>query len=158
MAMTDFFTDVPSRVAYANEDPADGLGYRVYDPERMVAGKRMEDQLRIAVCYWHSFNCPGSDIFGDGTMQRCVSLVISPVDLSAEFKQSISYVHRPKIYGDVQCGLRPLIDIGSFGNEQFSDLQLPCGPMTARVGAASPHSQPQAPGLLNTCRLPADFS
>jgi xylose isomerase len=70
MAMTDFFTDVPGRVAYANEDPPDGLGYRVYDPERMVAGKRMEDQLRIAVCYWHSFNWPGSDIFGDGTFDR----------------------------------------------------------------------------------------
>jgi xylose isomerase len=30
----------------------------------------MEDQLRIAVCYWHSFNWAGSDIFGDGTFDR----------------------------------------------------------------------------------------
>jgi xylose isomerase len=30
----------------------------------------MEDQLRIAVCYWHSFNWPGSDVFGDGTFDR----------------------------------------------------------------------------------------
>jgi xylose isomerase len=30
----------------------------------------MEDQMRIAVCYWHSFNWPGSDIFGAGTFDR----------------------------------------------------------------------------------------
>src|SRR5437762_276280 len=36
----------------------------------MVAGKRMEDHLRIAVCLWHSFNWPGSDVFGVGTFDR----------------------------------------------------------------------------------------
>src|SRR5258706_1049375 len=30
----------------------------------------MEDQLRIAVCLWHSFNWPGSDVFGVGTFDR----------------------------------------------------------------------------------------
>ncbi len=46
------------------------LSYRVYEPDRLVLGKRMEDQLRIAVCYWHSFNWPGSDVFGMGTFDR----------------------------------------------------------------------------------------
>jgi xylose isomerase len=30
----------------------------------------MEDHLRMAVCYWHSFNWPGSDVFGAGTFDR----------------------------------------------------------------------------------------
>jgi xylose isomerase len=69
--MTDFFSDVPRRVRFAGEqhDP-DELSYRVYDPARMVAGKSMADHLRIAVCYWHSFNWPGSDVFGAGTFDR----------------------------------------------------------------------------------------
>jgi xylose isomerase len=46
------------------------LSYKVYDPDRQVLGKRMEDQLRIAVCYWHSFNWAGSDVFGNGTFDR----------------------------------------------------------------------------------------
>lgn len=46
------------------------LSYRVYEPDRLVLGKRMEDQLRIAVCYWHSFNWPGTDVFGMGTFDR----------------------------------------------------------------------------------------
>jgi len=46
------------------------LAYRVYDKDREVLGKRMEDWLRVAVCYWHSFNWPGTDIFGGGTLPR----------------------------------------------------------------------------------------
>jgi xylose isomerase len=68
--MTDFFTEVADKVAPAGTDPGDGLGFRIYDPDRIVAGRRMEDQLRIAVCYWHSFAWAGNDVFGDGTFDR----------------------------------------------------------------------------------------
>jgi len=66
----EFFTDVAQPVRFAGRGGADGLAYRVYDPDRIVAGRRMEDHLRIAVCYWHSFNWPGSDVFGAGTFDR----------------------------------------------------------------------------------------
>ena len=46
------------------------LGYRWYDPDRKVLGKRMEDQLRFAVCYWHSFVWEGGDAFGGETFKR----------------------------------------------------------------------------------------
>ena len=46
------------------------FGYRWYDPERVVLGKRMEDQLRFAVCWWHSFVWPGTDPFGDDAFRR----------------------------------------------------------------------------------------
>jgi len=49
---------------------ADPLSYRYYDKDRLVLGKRMEDHLRAAVCYWHSFAWPGSDVFGAGTFDR----------------------------------------------------------------------------------------
>ncbi|MYL08017.1 MAG: xylose isomerase, partial [Acidimicrobiia bacterium] len=69
--MTDFFDTVPEPVAFAGRRAGLGqLAYRVYDPDRQVMGRRMEDHLRIAVCYWHSFNWPGSDIFGHGTFDR----------------------------------------------------------------------------------------
>ena len=66
----DFFSDVTEPVGFAGPAHGDGLAYQVYDPDRMVAGKRMEDHLRIAVCYWHSFNWPGSDVFDTGTFDR----------------------------------------------------------------------------------------
>jgi len=67
--MAEFFTDV-SPIKYEGPDTETDLAYRFYDPDRLVLGKRMEDHLRIAVAYWHSFAWPGSDVFGAGTFDR----------------------------------------------------------------------------------------
>jgi xylose isomerase len=66
----EFFTDVPGPIGFGGLDSDDDLAFRVYEPDREVLGKRMEDHLRIAVCYWHSFTWPGSDVFGAGTLDR----------------------------------------------------------------------------------------
>ena len=63
-----FFGTGPVRPA--GDEPGEGLAYEVYDPDLLVGGKRMEDHLRIAVCYWHSFCSPGDDVFGRGTWDR----------------------------------------------------------------------------------------
>ena len=57
-------------IRFAGPDTDNELAYRVYDKNRVVLGKRMEEWLKIAVCYWHSFNWPGADIFGTGTLPR----------------------------------------------------------------------------------------
>jgi xylose isomerase len=57
-------------VRFEGTDSKNEYAYRVYDPDRMVLNKRMEDWLKVAVCYWHSFNWPGTDIFGGGTLPR----------------------------------------------------------------------------------------
>ncbi|WP_114390583.1 xylose isomerase [Notoacmeibacter marinus] len=65
--MTDFFQDLkPLRF---DPDGAD-LAFRHYDPNETLMGKRMEDHLRFAVAYWHSFAWPGGDPFGGQTFQR----------------------------------------------------------------------------------------
>jgi xylose isomerase len=68
--VADFFSDVPGRIGFGGLGSSEPLSYRVYDPDRLVLGKRMEDHLRVAVCLWHSFNWPGSDVFGVGTFDR----------------------------------------------------------------------------------------
>jgi len=46
------------------------MAYRWYDKDRLVLGRRMEEQLRFAACYWHSFVGSGTDPFGDTTFAR----------------------------------------------------------------------------------------
>jgi xylose isomerase len=65
-----FFPDVPGRIPFGGLASDDPLSFRVYDRDRVVFGKRMEDHLRIGVCYWHSFAWPGTDMFGSGTLDR----------------------------------------------------------------------------------------
>lgn len=66
--MSLFATIDPIR--FEGPDTQNEYAFRVYDKARMVLGKRMEDWLRPAICYWHSFNWPGSDMFGGGTLPR----------------------------------------------------------------------------------------
>ncbi|HVY24417.1 MAG TPA: xylose isomerase [Steroidobacteraceae bacterium] len=66
--MSIFSSITPIR--YEGPETNNDLAYRVYNKDRVVLGKRMEDWLRPAVCYWHSFNWPGNDIFGAGTLPR----------------------------------------------------------------------------------------
>ncbi|MEE2673412.1 MAG: xylose isomerase [Myxococcota bacterium] len=58
------------RIPYEGPGSENDLAFRYYDPERLVLGKRMQDHLRMAACYWHSFCWPGSDVFGDGSFDR----------------------------------------------------------------------------------------
>lgn len=67
--MTAFFDGIP-HVRYEGPQSDNDYAYRWYDPERMVLGKRMEEHLRFAVCYWHSFCWPGGDPFGGPTFER----------------------------------------------------------------------------------------
>ena len=64
-----FFTDV-ERIPYEGPQSTNDLAFRHYDAERVVLGRRMEDHLRFAVCYWHTFCWDGSDVFGAGTFDR----------------------------------------------------------------------------------------
>ncbi len=66
----EFFSDIAQAIPFGGLDSTDPLSFKVYQPDRLVLGRRMEDHLRIAVCLWHSFNWPGSDVFGSGTFDR----------------------------------------------------------------------------------------
>lgn len=65
-----FFTDVPDPIPYEGPDCDDPLAFRWYDEDRVVGERTMRDHLRMSVCYWHSFNWDGSDVFGAGTFDR----------------------------------------------------------------------------------------
>lgn len=64
-----FFGEV-GPIEFEGLDSDNDLAFNVYEPDREVLGKRMEDHMRAAVCYWHSFNWPGNDVFGAGTFDR----------------------------------------------------------------------------------------
>jgi xylose isomerase len=64
-----FFLNVKP-ISFSSDAPDSSLVYRYYDKDRSVGGRRMEDFLRVAVCYWHTLNWSGADTFGDGTFDR----------------------------------------------------------------------------------------
>ncbi|MGM9426856.1 xylose isomerase [Hydrogenophaga sp. MI9] len=77
--MSTYFSDIPA-IAYEGPQSTNPLAFKWYDKDRLVLGKRMEDHLRFAVCYWHSFCWNGFDPFGyDGTFERPWQRVADPM-------------------------------------------------------------------------------
>jgi xylose isomerase len=68
--MTHAFFDAIAPVRYEGPDSSNPLAFRHYNPDEMLRGRRMEEHLRFAVAYWHSFAWEGGDPFGGPTFAR----------------------------------------------------------------------------------------
>lgn len=62
----EYFKGV-GRIEFEGSDSDKPLAFKAYDPQRVVRGKSMEEHLRFAVCYWHTFCSGGADPFGPET-------------------------------------------------------------------------------------------
>ncbi len=67
--MTDFFKGIP-QIRYEGPNSTSEFAFRHYNPDEIVAGKRMAEHLRFAIAWWHSFAWPGGDPFGGQTFER----------------------------------------------------------------------------------------
>lgn len=63
---TTYFPGV-DQIQFEGPGSDNPLAFKTYDPQRVIAGKTMEEHLRFAVCYWHSFCATGADPFGPGS-------------------------------------------------------------------------------------------
>ena len=67
--MPGYFHGIPA-IRYEGPSSTNEFAFRHYNPDEVVMGKRMEEHLRFAVAYWHSFAYQGGDPFGGQTLQR----------------------------------------------------------------------------------------
>jgi len=67
--MNEFFPSI-NKIQYEGPDSRNPLAFKEYNPEELIAGKKMKDHLRFAVAYWHTFRAAGMDPFGSRTMFR----------------------------------------------------------------------------------------
>jgi xylose isomerase len=67
--MTDFFKGIP-QIKYEGPATTNEFAFQHYNPDEVILGKRMEEHMRFAIAYWHSFAWPGGDPFGGQTFDR----------------------------------------------------------------------------------------
>ena len=53
-ASSTFFADIPA-ITYEGPDSDNPLAFKYYNAEEVVAGRKMKDWCRFAVCYWHTW-------------------------------------------------------------------------------------------------------
>ncbi|MEM8684016.1 MAG: xylose isomerase [Pseudomonadota bacterium] len=71
-------------IPYEGPDSDNPLAFKSYDANRVVGDKTMEEHLRFAVCYWHTFCGVGGDPFGPGTRTFPWDAPDDPMDAAME--------------------------------------------------------------------------
>jgi xylose isomerase len=80
--MAEYFNNV-QKIKFEGKGSDNPLAFKYYNADEVVAGKRMEDHLRFAVAYWHTFQATGTDPFGPvGTAVRPWNHITDPMDLA----------------------------------------------------------------------------
>ncbi|GAA4463124.1 xylose isomerase [Nibrella saemangeumensis] len=65
---TEYFKGIDA-IGYEGPTSRNPLAFKWYNPELVVGGKTLREQLRFAISYWHTFCGAGGDPFGPGTRQ-----------------------------------------------------------------------------------------
>ncbi|MHB1483502.1 MAG: xylose isomerase [Saccharofermentanales bacterium] len=78
--MEEYFKGIPG-IRYKGAGSTDPFSFRFYNPEEMISGKTMREQLKFAVSYWHTMCGEGSDMFGPGTADKNFG-ASSPMEIS----------------------------------------------------------------------------
>ncbi len=99
--MSTYFNAI-SPIAFEGTASTNPLAFKWYDKNRIVAGKRMEDHLRFAVCYWHSFCWDGSDPFGGDSFLRPWQHMSDPM-VAAKAKADSAFEFFAKLGAPYYC-------------------------------------------------------
>lgn len=76
--MSEFYPGIP-KIRYEGKDSKNALAFHYYNPDEIIGGKTMREQLRFAMSYWHTMVAEGSDMFGPGTSDKKYDAV-NPVE------------------------------------------------------------------------------
>ncbi|MFC4776196.1 xylose isomerase [Paenibacillus sp. GCM10023252] len=64
-----YFNNI-DKIEFEGKGSDNPFAFKHYNPKEVVGGKTMEEHLRFAVAYWHTYVGNGSDPFGAGTALR----------------------------------------------------------------------------------------
>lgn len=67
--MKEIFAAIP-QIKYEGAQSKNPLAFRYYNPEEVINGKTMREQMKFAASYWHTLCGEGSDMFGPGTADK----------------------------------------------------------------------------------------
>lgn len=67
--MSEKFPEI-KKIQYEGPNSKNMLAFRYYNPDEVIAGKKMRDYLKFSVAWWHTLCTGGGDMFGSSTQDR----------------------------------------------------------------------------------------
>ncbi len=93
--MAEYFANIP-KIPYEGPKSTNPLAFKYYNPDEVVAGKTMREQLKFALSWWHTMGGDGTDMFGCGTTDKTwgqadpAERAIAKVDAAFEIMEKLS--------------------------------------------------------------------
>lgn len=94
------FDSIPT-IPYGGPDSCDPLSFKYYDPDAIVAGKPMREQLKFAMAWWHTLCADGTDMFGIGTQDKTFGET-DPIEMSKR-RVDAGFALMEKLHIDYFC-------------------------------------------------------
>ena len=63
-----YFPEI-GKIQFEGKESKNPMAFHYYNPEQVVAGRKMKDWLRFSMAWWHTLCAEGADQFGGGTKQ-----------------------------------------------------------------------------------------
>jgi xylose isomerase len=67
--MSNVFSQFP-KVAYEGKNSKNPFSFKFYNPDEIIGGKSMREQLKFSLSWWHTLCGDGQDMFGPGTTDK----------------------------------------------------------------------------------------
>ncbi|MBQ9981318.1 MAG: xylose isomerase [Oscillospiraceae bacterium] len=93
--MKEFFNGI-GKIQYEGKESKNDLAFKYYNPDEIVNGKPMRENLRFALSWWHTMGGDGTDMFGAGTTDKkwgeadCMEIAKAKVDAAFEIMDKLS--------------------------------------------------------------------
>lgn len=133
--MSEFFKSIP-KIAYEGKHSKNPLAFKFYNPEEVIAGKTMREQLKFALSWWHTMGGDGTDMFGCGTTDKTWGCTDASERAKAKVYAAFEIMEKLSI--DYYCfhdrDLSP--EYGSLGetNEKLKEIVDLCKKMQDKTG------------------------
>ena len=99
--MSQYFPQI-DKIKFEGKDSKNPMAFHYYDPEKVVAGKKMKDWFKFAMAWWHTLCAEGADQFGPGTKSFPWNASASPMD-RAKAKVDAGFEIMQKLGIDYYC-------------------------------------------------------
>ncbi len=67
--MKEYFSNI-GKIPFEGKDSTNPLAFKYYNPDEIVNGKPMRENLKFALSWWHTMGGDGTDMFGVGTTDK----------------------------------------------------------------------------------------
>lgn len=83
MANKEYFKGIEN-IKFEGKESDKPLAFKYYNPEQIVAGKKMKDWFKFSIAYWHTFCGQGADPFGPGTQNFAWDQATDPLQAAKD--------------------------------------------------------------------------